>query len=206
MAGGEFCVNATRSSIYYYLNGNYGTIKIKTPNLHSEIEGGIDEKGETWLFLETYKNSKECYSSIVNKKVLIVKFKGIIHVVINGYNLENKNDNEIKNITLKILNEFNLLEYKASGVIFIKNKKNNILITPVVYVKNIKTFFIETACGSGSAAVAVYEFLKFKKRKCNIMQPSNMLLTTEIYSNKKRKIKKIKISGIVYEIKKNDTL
>jgi len=201
MAGGEFCVNATRSAINYYLDNKYGKMKIKIPNLHSVIEGGIDKNGETWIILDTFKKYKEVFSKIVNKEVTIIEFKGIVHVIAKDDIIKNKSEKEIKKIAFSILEELNLTKYKAAGVIF-KNYKNRITsITPVVYVKKIKTLFLETACGSGSAAIAMYNYFKFNVSNCKIVQPSKMCLNTKVYS-KNKKIKQIKISGIVYEIKK----
>ena len=201
MAGGEFCVNATRSAINYYLDNKYGKMKFKIPNLHSIKEGGIDKNGETWILLNTFKKYKEVFSKIVNKEVIIIEFKGIIHVIVKDDIIKNKSEKEIKKIAFSILEELNLTKYKAAGVIF-KNYKNRITsITPVVYVKKIKTLFLETACGSGSAAIAMYNYFKFNVSNCKIVQPSKMCLNTKVYS-KNKKIKQIKISGIVYEIKK----
>ena len=201
MAGGEFCVNATRSAINYYLNNNYGKIKIKIPNLNSIVEGGIDNNGETWMLLDTFKSYKEVFSKIVNNIITIIEFKGIVHAIVKDDIIKNKNEKEIKNIAFSILEELKLTRYKAAGVIF-KNYKNRITrITPVVYVKDIKTLFIETACGSGSAAIAMYNYFKFNVSNCKIIQPSQMCLNTKVYSDDK-KIQKIRISGIVYELKK----
>ena len=186
MAGGEFCINATRSAINYYLDNKYGKIKIKIPNLHSIIEGGIDKNGETWILLNTFKKYKEVFSKIVNKEVTIIEFKGIIHVIVKDDIIKNKSEKEIKKIAFSILEELNLTKYKAAGVIF-KNYKNRITsITPVVYVKKIKTLFLETACGSGSAAIAMYNYFKFVSN-CRIQfQPSKMCLNTKSIFKKQK--------------------
>ena len=42
MAGGEFCGNATRSAVYYYLNGKEGNIEI-TIELNSDIDFALSE-------------------------------------------------------------------------------------------------------------------------------------------------------------------
>lgn len=201
MAGGEFCVNATRSAINYYLDNNYGNIKIRIPNLHSTIEGGIDKKGETWLYLNIFKKYKETYSNIVGKNVHIIYFKGIVHVIAKDEIIKGKSEQEIKDIAFSILKELNLTKYKAAGVIFKNYKNRKTSITPVVYVKKINTLFIETACGSGSAAIAIYNYFKFNVSNCKIVQPSKMCLYTKVYS-KGNKIEKIRISGMVYELKK----
>ena len=202
MAGGEFCVNATRSAINYYLDNNQGNIKIKIPNLHSKITGGIDKDGQTWLYLNSYNSYGKKYCKLLDKEIIIVSFKGIEHVITDSLIIEGKNDVEIKKLSYEILKELKLLKYKASGVIFINSKDDIINIIPVVYVKKVNTLFIETACGSGSAAVAIYYYINYNKKECKIMQPSKMYLNTKIYINKDNSIKKIKISGVVNELKK----
>ena len=201
MAGGEFCVNATRSAVNYYLNNSKGRIKINIPNLNFVIEGGIDDKGETWVLLNIFKRVSEKYSKIAKCKVIIVEFKGIVHAILRDEIIRDKNDEEIKEIAFSLLKELDLTKYKAAGIIF-KNYKNRITrITPVVYVKNVNTLFIETACGSGSAAIAIYNYFKYNVSNCRIVQPSKMCLNTKVYADG-NKIKSIKISGKVYEIKK----
>ena len=201
MAGGEFCVNATRSAINYYLNNNYGTVKINIPNLNSVLEGGIDKNGETWVNLDIFKRYREKYSKIAKSKAIIIEFKGIVHTILRDEIIRDKNDNEIKEIAFSILEELDLTKYKAAGVIF-KNYKNRITkITPVVYVKAVNTLYIETACGSGSAAIAIYNYFKYHVSNCKIVQPSKMYLNTKVIT-KDNKIQTIRISGIVHELKK----
>ena len=202
MAGGEFCVNATRSAINYYLDNKPGKIKIKIPNLHSEITGGIDKNGQTWLYLDSYISYRIKYSKLIDREVIIISFKGIEHAITDSSIIKGKTNREIKDISYNILKELKLLKYKAAGVIYISEEDGVINTTPVVYVKKVNTLYIETACGSGSAAVAIYYYINYNATKCMIKQLSGMYLHTKIYRNNDNSIKKIKISGMVSEIKK----
>ena len=201
MAGGEFCVNATRSAINYYLNNKCGKTKISIPNLNTNIIGGIDKKNYTWLYLNTFRGYRTVYCKLLKQNVIIVTFKGIIHVIVEEKYIYEKTTEQIKEFSLRILKDLDLLKYKASGVVFIKFSDKKIKITPIVYVKKINTLFLETACGSGSAAVAIYEYVVYNKIKCRIKQPSGMHLYTKLFFKKNHKIQKIKISGKVHEIK-----
>ena len=55
-----------------------------------------------------------------------------------------------------------MLKEEAAGVMFIERKNGKIILSPVVFVKEINTLFYETACGSGSVAVGIYESFKNK--------------------------------------------
>ena len=84
---------------------------------------------------------------------------GITHVVIESDNINEKyNKDELKKYAYSILEELDLLKEDAAGVIFVNLlNKTTIEIYPIVYVSKINTLFYETACGSGTTAVGIYE-------------------------------------------------
>ena len=49
MAGGEFCGNATRCAVYYYLKGNSGNLKIKVSGVKYKLTAGIDKMENVWV-------------------------------------------------------------------------------------------------------------------------------------------------------------
>ena len=58
MAGGEFCLNATRCAVYNYLNGKEGNIKISVSGVKDIIKGFILSNGKVEVILITrYKCS-----------------------------------------------------------------------------------------------------------------------------------------------------
>ena len=75
---------------------------------------------------------------------------------------------------------------------FIDYIGENIKIYPVVWVKEIDTLFLENSCGSGTIGVTILEsVLKNKSCKYKVIQPSNMILETEIEIIDKNTIKVI---------------
>ena len=96
-----------------------------------------------------------------------------------------KNSSDLKEIGRNLINEYKLKNNSAVGVIFCENKYNTIKINPVVWVKDIDTLFLETACGSGSIAVCIVEaFLKNHNQIINILQPSGLIITARVdYNN-----------------------
>lgn len=186
MAGGEFCGNATRSAAYDYLNGMQGKIQICV-NSKDKIIAGVDKDKKAWCEIPLYENR-----NIITEKengVFIVEMKGITIVVIQEFKAKKYlcNRDKLKQIGRNLINNYNLVNNSAVGVIFCEKKKEKIKINPVVWVKNIDTLFYETACGSGSIAVCIIEsYLKRQSQKIDILQPSDLIITANVdYKNNK---------------------
>ena len=198
MAGGEFCGNATRCAVKYYLNEKIGKIKIKVSGVPNKLLAG-QNKDCIWVDMPIIKGDVNKSVKIINKKMSIIKMYGITHVVMEKIINKKLDKEQIKQYALSILEKYNLLKEEASGVMFI-NKVNEIIeMIPIVYVRDINTLFYETACGSGTTAIAIYESIKNNKSiDINVLQPSGNII------NVKSKyldgfIKNIRISGKVEE-------
>ena len=89
-------------------------------------------------------------------------------------------------------------EEKAIGIMLLEKETEKIKINPIVWVKEINTVFYETACGSGSLGTAIYNYLKNKDKKIELIQPSRYSINIELKENKSY-IEKAIISGIVEE-------
>jgi diaminopimelate epimerase len=133
MAGGEFCGNASRSAIYYWLNGKPGELKMKCSGCSDVLTGGIDKNNDVYL-----KGIK--IRSIIDNKV---EMDGITFFIVP--NCENR-----KEIADKIINENK--DYCCVGVIFYTENE----ITPVVWVRDVNTTYWENSCASGSMAFAAW--------------------------------------------------
>lgn len=205
MAGGEFCGNATRSAAFNYLNGTPGTIQIYV-NSEDKIIAGVDKNKNAWCEIPLYDDW-----DIITKKddgIYSVKMKGITIVVIQEFKakkyLNNKND--LKRIGRKFINNYNLKNDSAVGVMFCEKESEIIKINPIVWVKDIDTLFYETACGSGSTAVCMIEaYLKNQSQTLNILQPSGLIITSKVdyYKNKFQKAiisGNIENDGIIYSL------
>lgn len=194
MAGGEFCGNATRSSIFYYLNAKQGNLKI-TVNSKDIINGGIDENNDVWCEIPI---ELENQIEKIEDEVYKVNLKGMVSVII----LENKakeylkDRTKLKEIGMSLIEKYNLKNNEAVGVMFLE-KNEKLTINPVVWVRSINTLFYETACGSGTTATAMVKtFLSRKSQNIEILQPSNMTIKADIELNGD-KIVGAKISGKV---------
>jgi len=201
MAGGEFCGNATRCAIYYYLDGKEGNLKIKISGVRNKLKAGIDKDNNVWVDMPIIKGNYENSISIINDQKAIIKLYGITQLIYEVNNINQKyNKEELKKYAYSILKKNKLLDEEAAGVMFIEKKDNKILLSPIVFVKEINTLFYETACGSGSVAVGIYESFKEKKSvNIDVLQPSGKVINV-ITSATKTKIIKARISGKVKEI------
>ena len=201
MAGGEFCGNATRSAVKYYLNDKQGNLNIKVSGVPERLNAGMDEDGNAWVDMPIIKGAYENSVKEINSISAIVRMYGITHVVIESGDINKEyNKEELKKYAYSILERENLLCEDAAGVMFVnKIDDENIEISPVVFVRAINTLFYETACGSGTTAVGVYESYKKKSDiDVNILQPSGNAINVKTEVDDKN-IYNVRISGKVEE-------
>jgi hypothetical protein len=108
-----------------------------------------------------------------------VALEGITQVI-TYKSLKTSSREEIKLLGFKILKKLGLaLSVPAAGVMFASRRNGILSIKPVVWVKDIQTLFYETACASGTTAVALAKAVKAKNKSraaISILQPSGKLL------------------------------
>ncbi len=204
MAGGEFCGNATRSAVKYYLNDQKGNLKMKVSGVPELLNTGMDENGNAWVDMPIIKGPYEESVKKLTETSAIVRMYGIVHVVIESGDINKEFSKEdLKKYAYSILEKQNLLCEDAAGVMFVNRiDDENIEISPVVFVRAINTLFYETACGSGTTAVGVYESFKRKDGiDVNILQPSGNTINVKTTVDDKN-IYNVRISGPVMEYDK----
>lgn len=201
MAGGEFCGNATRCAAYQFLNGQPGEISIKVSGVNRRLKAGIDRSGNSWAQMPVYSDPQKITKK---RNYWMVELEGITQVV---YERRDKfiSKEQAKKKGLEILEQLNLLQtVSASGVMFLTKNDKEYSIEPIVWVRDIKTLFYETACASGTTAVGVVETLKLNKSINNlqIIQPTSLpiLVSTDFKNNK---FKEVLIKGPVTVLSKN---
>ncbi len=160
MAGGEFCINATRCAIWEYLNKKEGNIKIQVSGCKEIVEGGISRQRNVYAKIKINKRINDIMS--IKGKLNYIKLDGICLAVIDENNSKEYikelkiNEEKTKNKLKKIMKKFDNGE-NAVGIILLEANQESIKIYPIIWVKTIDTLFYETACGSGSLAVAIYK-------------------------------------------------
>lgn len=197
MAGGEFCVNATRCSIWELLSGKEGSIKLRVSGLKEEIEGGITKDKKVYANMSINANLDELI--IKEKNYTIVNLDGISFLIMNETNSKKyidklrTNETETKLELKQIMINSDIAE-KALGVILLEANK----IYPIVWVKAIDTLYYETACGSGSLATAICKYSENKINQMSMVQPSGFTIDISLEVDE-RQIKSAKIQGVVEE-------
>ena len=191
MAGGEFCVNASRCAIYYLKS--IGS-KLELNILNKKIIGEVFN--ENYVSIKYYIDDK-IDSMITNNN--IVNFSGISLIFLdkeeNDRLLKKINNRNIKNIIKDKIKKIKI-DDKAIGIVLVDDDK----IYPFIWVKDIDTLYFETSCGSASIAYALLKYKKTKITNYVVKQPSEYEFEIEIRDNKD-KIKYIVFKGIVEEKK-----
>lgn len=214
MAGGEFCGNATRSTADLALNSQPGNLQIKVSGVENVLKAGVTSNGEAYAQMPVYSDASKVKRDPKNETGWIVEMEGITHYVdFDSTKIVGLTDEEIKQISISTIKEKGLLQFPASGVIYVKKLENEGLqITPVVYVKEIDTLFLETACGSGTCAVG--EVMSIINNRSiiglPILQPSGEIIKISVeyingkfeYAQIQGEVKKIS-EGIIRTDKEN---
>ena len=195
MAGGEFCGNATRSAVFYYLDGQDGKMTLKV-NQKDYIEAGVKDK-MAWCEIPLIQNGNIVEK--IQEGMYKVNMKGMTSIVISEEDAKkylNKKEN-IKEETMMLIKKLNLENSEAVGVMYLESVDNKLKINPVVWVKEINTLFYETACGSGTTATAIVKsYLEGNDVSVDILQPSGYVINATITGIKENKLRAV-ISGVV---------
>jgi diaminopimelate epimerase len=163
MSGGEFCGNALRAL------------------------GGIIflQNKKSLLFLES-SGTREIVQVNVSKKIstITLPLKGFIYqssvCSLPGISYVFASTKITKDDALFMLEKNDLIKLQASGVIGCKKTQDGFTIKPIVWVRDVATLFEETACGSGTMALAFSKFIDDKTKRLSIKQPSGYIFSTRI--------------------------
>lgn len=208
MAGGEFCGNAARCAVYAYLRGEEGTINLSVSGAEHSVRGGLripgDGSKEVWCEMPVISDAADALSE--TEDGTIVRLRGISHLVVDAagskWYKDNMQPEELKVSAFELLKKHRLNEEPAAGVIFITGRDletaetaktaetteaaktvetAEISILPVVYVRDVDTLFCETACGTGTTAVALaYSAKRRSNVQLTAMQPYGEKLTVDV--------------------------
>ena len=205
MAGGEFCGNATRSAAYFYLEGKDGELKLKV-NQKDYINAGVKE-GLAWCEIPLILD-RDIIEEMEND-IYKIEMKGMTTIVIKEERAKQYIEklDTIKDVAMGFIENYNLKEREAVGVMFLEKDKEIIKINPVVWVNAIDTLFYETACGSGTTATAIVEsYISGESKSVDVLQPSGHIITATVNIDGKKASRAI-ICGNIFcnnEIRKFD--
>lgn len=181
MAGGEFCINASRAVTYiYYLRSRQYTCKMSvsgyTGVVYGEVRDSIVSANITWP-LPTIR---------MIGGYQIVDLPGITHVIVDAP--ERPTDSmRLKKTAQQLMQRLGLQSrYPALGVMYVYKEQSQIYLFPVVYVRDIDTLIYETACGSGTIAASYVALSKYTQQSITLtyIQPSSKALTATLMKTK----------------------
>ncbi len=178
MAGGEFCGNAMRS---------IGFLLARERNIENvHIESGTT--GEIFS-VQVRSDNSELFFPIKNIKLngLVVRLPGISHVI-----SEEKFD---MSTARNLISENNLSEEEAVGVMFFENRGDHYNLIPVVNVRLVDTFIMESSCASGTIALGFYLKNMFGLNNISVLQPSGNFLKVSFEKDF------LRVGGPICEIK-----
>lgn len=193
MAGGEFCGNATRSFAYLALNGKKDQNNFLVSGVATKLKAGIKTPNTSFAQMPIYESFDKVEQ--IYKNIWKVEIKGISHLITP---LSDYDQDDLKSEGKKLLKKYDLLETSpAAGVMFYTElKKDSYKLDPIVWVRDIKTLFYETACASGTTAFGLMIAKQKNKsiKNLKILQPSDQFLSVSI-SIKDQKFEDAYIEG-----------
>lgn len=203
MAGGEFCINASRCAIYEYSKESKNPIELSVSGTNKKITGRILNDNKVEIKLDICRNIADLIDE--KNKLTYVKIDGILIAILDeekskqyiGKLRENEEiaKEEIKQFMIRNIETTE----KAIGLMLLENVSNKIKVNPIVWVKDIDTVVYETACGSGSLGVGIYNYYKNNEKQIELIQPSGYSINIEL-DTKEQYIESAIISGIVEEV------
>ena len=127
MAGGEFCGNATRCAVKYYLDNRLEQkCLIKVSGMKEKLLSGINKENNVWVDIPI----KSVQHTDI-EGIKIVEIEGITHIVINEEQSKKylTNKEKLKEYAKEIINKLKIVD-KAVGVLFTEMKDKFIKLYP----------------------------------------------------------------------------
>lgn len=157
MGGGEFCGNASRSAALL-LSDIQGKDRVSftVSGYDGTVEATVRKNDSTHYFVECIFPGMQVNQRPVQladgRDASVVDLGGIVHVILEESFPNDKTTYESMHRT--ITRELGFENRPAVGVVWIERGAGKVTMHPVVWVKDVDTFFYEQSCGSGTIAVA----------------------------------------------------
>lgn len=176
MSGGEFCGNASRAAAWIISNNlrrKSGTFTVSgfPGRVRFRVRG-------TWVQCEfpNFPFHVRVVTILGGTRAHLVDMGGIFHIILPTSIPTPRVRTQYRSLHRRIVQQLKLTKAPAVGVVWQKQNARGILqITPIVWVRSVNTFFLETSCGSATMAALLVDGVQ-KKR---IQQPSGGIITTE---------------------------
>ncbi len=174
MSGGEFCGNAARVAAFLLAEKTgkkTGTFTIS--GFSGTVEYSVD--GDTVRCVFPHYPFTTQQVSVLDVEAMYVDLGGIVHVVLPPTVKFRDDKAYYEGAHIKVTDALNLRDKAAVGVIWQDVLGQDVTIHPVVWVRDINSFFYETSCGSGTLATLI----TFRAPSLNIIQPTGQAILAE---------------------------
>ena len=209
MAGGEFCVNASRAVgalLAYtaqYSGPEQGVLDGIAPRSEQKTEAAapaehpvrLDEiqvsgwqtpvrlrtRGSAPLWqVEALLRLPEYSITTIEKGAHLVRLPGICHLLLGGATHPLPDDCHA--VAAQLRQQHGLEAEPAAGIIWWRECQGLLDMLPLVHVRDTRTDYLESACGSGALALALSRFRNNGGKHFSIMQPGGSPLDVRLFS------------------------
>lgn len=156
MAGGEFCGNASRAAALLFSKAfGLSELQFTVSGFDGTVNATVDKQSDTLYDVHCEFPGMPTvvkHVTLDNGQLAdIVDLGGIVHVVIEG--AFPSDESSYRAAHRAIMEQFGLSQRDAVGVVWFERTGDSVVMHPVVWVRDIDTFFYEESCGSGTIAV-----------------------------------------------------
>ncbi|MDR1777884.1 MAG: hypothetical protein LBR31_08685 [Desulfovibrio sp.] len=189
MAGGEFCVNASRA---------FGALLAMAAEKKQSADGGalpehreeihvsgwpgalrLTARGATPLWdVEAHLHLPPCPVEKIADGAYLVRLPGIVHLLLHSEMHPFPDD--CLNAAAQLRRTHGLEDCPASGVIWWRECQGKLEVLPLVHVRRTRTTCLENACGSGTLALALALSGLRGDRLFSVVQPGGSALEVSL--------------------------
>lgn len=184
MAGGEFCGNAVRSALFHYLKSGQDSW-IRVSGAPYPLYGGVSGE-RAWAEMPLIRGDvKDSFSKIDDEHIL-VEMHGITHLLVyedvfKPHMVHEDYKAKLIQHAMYLCTLYQMHDSIALGIMFVQKEDRDYRLYPVVRVPAAGTLFLESACGSGTVALGMYEaFLSGKSKSAAVFQPSGQSISFDV--------------------------
>lgn len=191
MAGGEFCVNASRAfgALLALAQDGVGlattTADITVSGWHSPLHLRVRGHLPVWQ-VEAQLCLPDCPVLPLEEDVRLVRLPGICHVLVDARKRPLPEDCQAAAAALR--QRYDLHREPAVGVVWWRAVADVWDMVPLVSVRDAHTSVLEQACGSGALALALHLAALQPQQTYRIQQPSGSPLDVRLFSQGQKRM------------------
>ncbi len=183
MIASEFCVNALRSTalLAFIDDPQKSPVTLETDGYSRDLQCDVSTRGDDYHC--SIRFSVSCDVSNLGKDLCLTVLDRIAHFTVRVDELPSRE--EIKTLARHFRSYRGISHIPAIGFVPFVYSGAEVKIAPLVYTNSIDTEVHETACGSGSIAVALHLARIESNSTYRIRQPSDSIYQVVLESDSK---------------------